>query len=468
MAELRELEEHREELSQHVRILPISVDRPEDQEKARSLIDRLEVGYEWGFASGDLLEILEALQRVQIDKRRPIALPTSFLIDGQNRLAAIYRGPVTPGIILDHANKLPLSGDALRDAATPFPGRWLAPAPSPPLDRLARDFLFYERPEIAAFFISGERERMVAKYGGVARTDYELRGNIYRTTADLRRAEGKSAEALELYESAIRAYDTELERKPGNSEVANNLGVVYSKLDRYEEAIAAYERALPTHPVPSTVHLNLYRIYDHLGDRDKADHHLQEAIRLDPRNMELRMMLAFHRIQEGQIEEAAEIFREMIDLDPRQVPARQRLAEYHLRRQEFDQAETLFREALRIEPNHVHCRIGLARTLTQRRQFPQAIAEYEAALKVDPNDSNGLRELANLYHRAGRTDDAIRLLQAAVERRPRDLRVLTHLALLHDAAGDREEALEVYERCRQLNPRVAEKLLERLNRKPGQ
>ncbi|MFV1994504.1 MAG: hypothetical protein ACC661_03625, partial [Verrucomicrobiales bacterium] len=65
-----------------------------------------------------------------------------LLIGADDRLRAIYRGPVDPDTLARDVANLLLEGEPLRAASLPFPGRWTAGAPpsARPLS-LAEDLL---------------------------------------------------------------------------------------------------------------------------------------------------------------------------------------------------------------------------------------------------------------------------------------------------------------------------------------
>ena len=61
-----------------------------------------------GMATEGLLNDFQYLTDLTVSVPRPIPLPSSFLIDGQGRLAAIYKGPVASEQLLADLKKLDL------------------------------------------------------------------------------------------------------------------------------------------------------------------------------------------------------------------------------------------------------------------------------------------------------------------------------------------------------------------------
>lgn len=56
--------------------------------------------------------------------QRPVPVPTSFLIDENWRLVAIYKGKVSPEVALAELDRLALPFEERRIGTLPFPGRW--------------------------------------------------------------------------------------------------------------------------------------------------------------------------------------------------------------------------------------------------------------------------------------------------------------------------------------------------------
>ncbi len=115
-----------------VQVLALSVDglgenadtTPEDAHRYLQ-----EKGYRFhaGAAADRLVQLLQVFHDALYTNRRPLPIPTSFLIDVNGGLAAIYKGPVTLERLEDDLAHLDDPPDKLRDRAVPFKGRWFMP-----------------------------------------------------------------------------------------------------------------------------------------------------------------------------------------------------------------------------------------------------------------------------------------------------------------------------------------------------
>lgn len=95
-----------------------------DVSVAYAMLDRIGLPFERGACGESMLVQLQDAYQWPYQRKFPMSVPTSILFDEDGELAAIYRGTVPIDQLLSDVSKLKLSGNALLDAAIPFPGRW--------------------------------------------------------------------------------------------------------------------------------------------------------------------------------------------------------------------------------------------------------------------------------------------------------------------------------------------------------
>ena len=136
------------------RVVALNVEDSKARTAGRSFLSARKWPFESGVAGPKLLEVLDVLQRGVLDRKRPLPLPTTFLIDAHGRLAVIYKGPVSAEALVRDAAILDYEPAQIRDAAVPFAGRWyLAPA-GPDLLAMADGFRRQGLPDIARYYLS--------------------------------------------------------------------------------------------------------------------------------------------------------------------------------------------------------------------------------------------------------------------------------------------------------------------------
>lgn len=223
---------------------------------------------EWPHASAradePLLDALDALQQSVFERRHRLALPTSLLVAGDGRLLAVYRGPVEPAVVQADAGLSELGPEELRAAAVPFPGRWVAPPPTPDLARAAR------------FLAEAGLEDAAMHYD---RLGYEMRsttpGRIQFEFGSARARAGQLVESVEHFRAA-----TELE--PEFQAAWASLAAALHSVGRAEEAVGAYRRALDLDGRDTTSRYNLALALAAGGEGAAAERELETLRVLDP------------------------------------------------------------------------------------------------------------------------------------------------------------------------------------------
>ncbi len=128
--ELNELTEHRAELQANgLQVLALSIDQLSSQSQsnlaaATTLLERLQFPFASGRATEALLDKLQLVNDFLFGLQKPFPVPTSFLIDKDYRLAAIYRGPLELDRLYRDLANLGVKDRDRRPLTVPFAGRW--------------------------------------------------------------------------------------------------------------------------------------------------------------------------------------------------------------------------------------------------------------------------------------------------------------------------------------------------------
>ena len=247
--ELEDLGQHQQKLrAAGLEVAALSVDGLGDQgttvQDARDLIQKLD----FPFISGRIYtEMLASLQRASNDlyvMERPLPIPTSFLLDAQGELAAVYVGPVDLDELVRDVDRLELEGPLLRSASRPFPGRW---DKEPPL----RSDVYFSL-ALAAHFV-GKKELAAAYYRRVLDfdpNDAASHNNLGALASDA----GRLDEARLHYERALTI-------DPEDAEAHHNLGLLFARQRQFKQAIEHYRRALTIKADYAQVHVDLGNLY---------------------------------------------------------------------------------------------------------------------------------------------------------------------------------------------------------------
>ncbi len=128
-AELSEFTKENDRLtSAGVRVVPLSLDVPADEPKARKVAAELKMPYAVRFIGEAKMTLFAAILKSVLDIHEDMTIPMSFLLDNRDRIRVIYTGPASVEQLLkDHRAVVGDSAEQ-RLERSPYPGRWYAPA----------------------------------------------------------------------------------------------------------------------------------------------------------------------------------------------------------------------------------------------------------------------------------------------------------------------------------------------------
>lgn len=372
--ELGEIEHSADRLRrQGLRVLALSVDKPAERPKARALLDELGWSLDRGFAETALVDQLSVVQQAVVDQSAGMALPTSFLLDGDLRLWTIYRGPVSPERLL--ADLVAMTAGNT-DAALPFPGRWVNQPKGRNVEVLANVLRSRGRPELAKAYL----ESLGSAQGSPA----YLRQGLASSWEDL----GRSLSRERRWQEAADALEKGVEVDPSNVAVRQLLSAALSELGRHDESIAQ----------------------------------LEEAQRLEPKNAALHTDLGLAYARGGRAEDAAEQFRAALDLSRPEEEAHwlalYNLAVYHGESDRPEQAIPYLERALDAAPTYFDAWRYLGVIEQRLEHHGRAIKAYRKALEIQPDDARTVFYLGEAYVATGD--------RAAAEAQLQHLRQLGH------------------------------------------
>ncbi len=245
-----------------LRVFALGVEGPLDRPRALEALRALRWPHESAFATDEALAILDTFQRAVLLRQKPLPLPSSLLLDGEGKVAAIYKGAVDLSVLLRDLEGMGRAAEADRSAATPFPGRWHSALPAPDLvgleDRLRERGLERAADEVAA--------------GRVVRVRRTRAQILYEFGMDRWRS-GEIDRAIEHFREVASLEADFFEAK-------SCLGILLHRTGRLAEAIVAYREAGQLRPrhVPTLYNLGLALAQAGMPEESRAQIDALEAI----------------------------------------------------------------------------------------------------------------------------------------------------------------------------------------------
>jgi len=202
-------------------------------------------------------------------------------------------------------------------------------------------------------------------------------------------AEGRTPEAIALYEEALR-------RMPDSAQTHFLLGNAWMKIQgRMNDAIAQYEEALRLKPDLAQALTNLGYALDSVGRTKEAVQRFEEALRLSPHSAGVLINLGNALNADGRTREAAARYEEALRLEPDSAEAHYLLGSACLAIPgRLDDAVAHCADALRLSPDYADAHLSLAVALLRvPGRLDEARAHIEACLRIHPEDAQARRIL---------------------------------------------------------------------------
>jgi len=333
-------------------VLALSVDQ--DPAAAREAWEGLDLPFGAGLAPADWIGLFDLLQTLAIDRQREMAVPTSFLLDAEGRIAFIYRGPVEAAVVARDLRSLAEERPAF--AGAPFAGSALGEAGPLPLFEVIRRLLDRAEPAIARFYIEQACEQLGPPSARPREAD--------RLADALARA-GSYFLAAGEPDRAGEAFDLALEYVP-------------------DDALAWYGRA---------------RLLAIRQDREGALAALDKALELDAAFGPAWETLGSLRLVDEDLDGAREAFAKAVDLDPTLVNAWRSLGITEVKAGQFEAGAQAFANSLRLDADSATAWAGIGVCQVQIGQLEAGVASLERALEIDPQDERALSALRQLGRR---------------------------------------------------------------------
>jgi Flp pilus assembly protein TadD/peroxiredoxin len=346
-------------------ILGVNVDEASDAHAVRSLVAKERLLFPILLATQDVAGVYNIVYRYLFDRRRDLALPTSFLLNKDGMIVKVYQGPVNSERLAEDVRSAPNTPADRAHRALPFGGTLY-------LDAFQRNAFTYG----VAFFQRGYLDQAEASFKQViaAKPDdpeaYYNLGTLY-----LRR---------NAFQDARQYLEQTVKLRPNYPEAWNNLGMVAAQEGHADEAIRNFQQSLLQRPGYAIALLNLGNLYRRQGVLDEAEKLLSRVLELEPDNPEINYSLGMLYVRQEQLDRASHFLEKAVNVRPDYPDALNNLGVLFVREKKYPEAEERFKTCIRVAPNFDQAYLNLARLYVILNDKEKAREVLLALLRQQP------------------------------------------------------------------------------------
>ncbi len=359
MQELTEFADQRQAfVDAGLRVVSLSVDqlagRPGSTAQASpsdvaGVVRQIGYAFPWGSVDAAQMTLLQQLHDQFFFLKRPLPLPSSFLVDADGRLAMIYTGPVTVEQLQADVQRATRGYQPTALDAACFPGRTI------------------DHPRVLE----------VAQ-----RSDLQTRFHVAVWLEESGR-----------YDNAIENFGELNQLDPAWALPYRHLAKLYLKRNELSTAKGYIERAIQLEPDSAAAHNTLGLIHSEQGNAATAEDYLRAAIRLDPQFAEAQNNLGTILASQGKIAAARDCFERAVELDDQFAEAHTNLGSAYAAANDIRRAIVHYERAIQINPVYVDAHNNLGTMYARQGNFESAIRQYRQVLRLQPNHRDARRNL---------------------------------------------------------------------------
>jgi Flp pilus assembly protein TadD/peroxiredoxin len=376
--QLRLLQMHQAEYaSRNLHVLSLNLDDPQDASAIRSFAAKQGIRLSILLATPQVAGVYNIIYRYLFDRRRDLALPTSFLLNRDGMIVKVYQATIDPAGFMEDIRSVPDSPAAFLQKALPTKGTLFQ-------DQFQRNDLTYG----VAMFQRGYLEEAAAEFKQVilAKPDdpvpYYNLGTLYLRRNSLPDARSYLQQAVKL--------------RPNYAEAWNNLGMVSAQQGQEDEAIKNFERSIQLRPTYFTALLNLGNLLRRKGNLADAQKLLQQALEASPNDPEANYSIGMLYARQNQLDSASEYLGRAVQLRPDYAEALNNLGILLVRQGHYPEAKQQFETCIQVAPNFDQAYLNLARLYVVLNDKEKAKEALQALLRQQPQHKLALQTLEML------------------------------------------------------------------------
>jgi tetratricopeptide (TPR) repeat protein len=130
----------------------------------------------------------------------------------------------------------------------------------------------------------------------------------------------------------------------------------------------------------------------------------------------------------------------------------------------YNEAIEAYKQAIKIKPNLAESYTNLGAAYANLGHLSEAIDAFKMAAQIDPDLAEAHYNLGYAYAKLGRYTEAIDIYKQAIRIKPDYALAHYNLGVAYLAIDDKDSAMAEYNILKSLNPEMAKKLLNQINK----
>lgn len=220
------------------------------------------------------------------------------------------------------------------------------------------------------------------------------------------------------FDNALEVLQIGVSKFPENTQILENLALVYERMGRIDEAIGMYEELLMT---GKSVQKYLQKITSILT-----------VLHDDKRLVKILKMVSSY-------------------LPWDETTLWNKIGDLLMRAKDYLGASEAFRKVISLDPNDPRIQFNLGLAYQELSLFKKAEETYYKVLELNPKDHAALNNLGNVLKEMKRYDEAIASYQKAIEIEPDKAISWANLGILYEELKLKNEAKECYQKAKDIS-----------------
>jgi tetratricopeptide (TPR) repeat protein len=276
-------------------------------------------------ATDQAIEQLTKLDNAIFYFQSPLPVPTSFLVDREGRVAAVYKGAITSAQVMKDARLLEAPLEEFEQAAAFFPGRdGMRYFPLHPLAFAAAyiDGEYYDdaKSHIEQFLAQRKKDDLRDPNANETASNQEI-VRSYQMLVAIARLAKKPREEIAAYRELERHL-----QEPLPPAMVARLALLLASEKRMDEATERLAALAAAHADSAAVLDLAGSTYLRIGANHSAIEAMSRAVKLEETNVMYRFNLATAQQATGQVAAAIEAYQHVLASDPGMAAAANNLA----------------------------------------------------------------------------------------------------------------------------------------------